>query len=259
MRNLFKKNFQSFIQILILGFALYFFIIAISLKDHGMKEIQSLIALNDQTQMVNLYREIADSSRNYFFFSLSLIVIAFLLPRIENITLPGGASLQLKKDIETVKAQVDQLQKSTIDVGGKGVQNIEEVKEKKKKGIASATLNNLQVSNDPQKGRWGLLADRNNRKLSATVTERPYGDFYDVLLTVESTNQLYPLQWYVQFHLHNTFNNPDPIVQVTNGKAELRLTAWGAFTVGAEADMGLTKLELDLAELPNVPEKFRAL
>jgi hypothetical protein len=38
----------------------------------------------------------------------------------------------------------------------------------------------------------------------------------------------------------------------------LKLTAWGAFTVGVLADEGRTKLELDLSELEDAPEDFRS-
>jgi len=62
----------------------------------------------------------------------------------------------------------------------------------------------------------------------------------------------------VQFFLHDTFKNDRPIVTVgPNGAAELKLTAWGAFTVGAIADDGRTKLELDLQTLEDAPVEFR--
>ena len=41
--------------------------------------------------------------------------------------------------------------------------------------------------------------------------------------------------------------------------AELALDAWGAFTVGAIADSGLTRLELDLAEIDEAPSSFKSL
>ena len=42
-----------------------------------------------------------------------------------------------------------------------------------------------------------------------------------------------------------------------NGIATLQLIAYGAFTVGAECDGGTTKLELNLAELPDAPQLFK--
>src|SRR6059036_633347 len=45
--------------------------------------------------------------------------------------------------------------------------------------------------------------------------------------------------------------------EARDGVARLRVVAYGAFTVGVEADEGKTQLELDLAELPKVPKAFR--
>ncbi len=113
--------------------------------------------------------------------------------------------------------------------------------------------------NDPWKGRFGRETT-NNRKLEARVS-RILGssDLFSVELTVFSTlPEQEPLQGIVQFYLHPTFKNNRPIITVgANGVAELRVTAWGAFTVGAIADGGETKLELDLAELEDAPAEFR--
>jgi hypothetical protein len=61
----------------------------------------------------------------------------------------------------------------------------------------------------------------------------------------------------VVFHLHPTFRASVKTVKVRESKATLRLSAWGAFTVGAIADEGATRLELDLATLPDAPKEFR--
>jgi hypothetical protein len=67
-----------------------------------------------------------------------------------------------------------------------------------------------------------------------------------------------PLRGAVRFYLHDTFLNDRPVVSVSPaGVAELSIDAWGAFTVGAVADGGLTRLELDLAEHPDFPADFR--
>lgn len=62
----------------------------------------------------------------------------------------------------------------------------------------------------------------------------------------------------VKFHLHPTFRPPVREVDVVDGQATLRLTAFGAFTVGVETDGGSNSLELDLALDPSFPELFRA-
>lgn len=45
-------------------------------------------------------------------------------------------------------------------------------------------------------------------------------------------------------------------VRLRDGRAELVIRAWGAFTVGVELDEGRRLLELNLAELPGVPKEF---
>jgi hypothetical protein len=112
---------------------------------------------------------------------------------------------------------------------------------------------------DPQKGRWGGLAVSGSRRLSATVERSARRtDWFDVTLRVVSLEpEREPLTGSVTFHLHSSFRQPERRVRVVNGEAFLRVTAYGAFTVGVEADNGETRLEQDLAELSNVPRDFR--
>jgi hypothetical protein len=112
---------------------------------------------------------------------------------------------------------------------------------------------------DPQKGKWGGQSEQNGRRLSGQVTPLDGGeDFFRVLLEVRSTDPARPLEGEVVFHLHPTFRDPRRVVPVTDGVAALTVLAWGAFTAGAEADGGATHLELDLATLPDAPQKFRS-
>lgn len=113
---------------------------------------------------------------------------------------------------------------------------------------------------DPNKGLFGGLAESNARRLSATVvdtTRRP--GWFSVSLLVESTDPSRPLAGDVTFHLHPSFRHPERSVTVDpSGKASVKLLAFGSFTVGATADSGTTRLELDLAELPSAPEEFKS-
>jgi hypothetical protein len=115
-------------------------------------------------------------------------------------------------------------------------------------------------NDDPWKGKFGGKPCSNDRCLEAVVEQiGGNDDLYEIDLQVRSTNPDKPLSGVVQFFLHPTFNNPTPIVKVgPNGKAELKLRAWGAFTAGALADGGVTKLELDLAKLESAPMTFRS-
>lgn len=109
---------------------------------------------------------------------------------------------------------------------------------------------------DPQKGRWGGQSTNNSRRLSATV-DPISSDFFRITLTVDSTSANEPLTGDVTFHLHPVFSPQERNVPVVNGRAELQLLGWGAFTVGAVADHGITRLEIDLAEDTRFPKVFR--
>ena len=133
------------------------------------------------------------------------------------------------------------------------------------KGAAKVTLAREEISpssnpDNPWKEQFGGRDESNDRKLEASVTRiAGSSDLFSVHLRVRSTSpRQQPLSGEVQFFLHPTFNNDRPVVAVgPDGVAELKLTAWGAFTVGALADEGRTKLELDLSQLKTAPKEFR--
>jgi hypothetical protein len=113
--------------------------------------------------------------------------------------------------------------------------------------------------NDPWKSVFGEKAERDHRRLCGEVAEsKGHPGWYRVRLWVESTNpDEHPLAGRVRFFVHDGFPESKPFVKVAQGKAELRLHAYGAFTAGALADEGSTELELDLSENPDFPERFR--
>jgi hypothetical protein len=160
-------------------------------------------------------------------------------------------------------AKIQTVIKNLIDSGEtkKGDKNIElhvdkmidEAKMKLHKGL-------ITHHDDPQKGQWKSSAINNERELKATVIEEAKG-LYKIKLQVVSTNPKdSPLKKgdIILFALHNTFGDPPfKLVKVDKQSAELNFYAYGSFTVGAFADDGTTELELDLAELPNVPSHFK--
>jgi len=115
------------------------------------------------------------------------------------------------------------------------------------------------VENDPNKGKFGWKPEHNGRRLSAQVTPLAEGvsDFFRVRLEVKSGDASRPLEKPVTFYLHPTFARQRETVNPRNGTAVLELVVWGSFTVGAVTDDGATSLELDLAQLPDVPQYFR--
>ncbi|HMV10883.1 MAG TPA: hypothetical protein PK325_03085 [Cyclobacteriaceae bacterium] len=114
---------------------------------------------------------------------------------------------------------------------------------------------------DPEKGKWGGKSASNDRVVTAKVHQTAWNaNYYEILFEVFSTNAVAkPLTGEVVFHLHPSFPNPVMPVPVVNGMAKLRLVAWGAFTVGVETDNGANQLELDLATLPDAPQRFKEL
>jgi hypothetical protein len=122
----------------------------------------------------------------------------------------------------------------------------------------SFDINRPPASNvdDPQKGKWGGQSENDGRRLTADVYAQENGWFL-IGLDLERFEGL-PLEGEVEFHLHPSFHPSIVRVRVHNDHAVLKLPAWGAFTIGASADGGRTRLELDLAQLPDAPELFRS-
>jgi hypothetical protein len=110
------------------------------------------------------------------------------------------------------------------------------------------------VPDDPWKGAFGA-AQANGRSLEAQVTV--FSNTYcAVKIQVKSTDPHNPLSGHVKFFLHPTFGEVHPLVPVVQGVAELNLLAYGAFTIGALADDGNTRLEYDLMD-SDAPEWFK--
>lgn len=125
---------------------------------------------------------------------------------------------------------------------------------------ASTAAAAAQQSLDPldqQKGRWGGKAENNYRRLTVeNIKEHKASCSFE--LVVESVdNAPLPLEGEVIFHLHQTFHPFVRIIRVEDGTARLKLGAYGAFTVGAEADDSRTFLELDLSRIEDFPPWFR--
>lgn len=158
---------------------------------------------------------------------------------------------ELAKEAKTV---AENAQSSALGVGKQEDLNERPVT------VAGAEVITPEDSDDPWRNKFGGKSEGNDRQLAAEVKSiSGSADLFSICLRVSSTlPKQHPLRGSVQFFLHPTFRNSRPIVSVgPNGIAELKLTAWGAFTVGVLADDGRTKLELNLAALEDAPELFR--
>jgi hypothetical protein len=187
-----------------------------------------------------------------FFFAASLIL---LLPWATKIKLgKEGVEMELPNSVRELGVGGKTEDKSPPPTAGKPDTNVSLARQ-----IAAAPALGIKHPDDPQKGMWGGLEIDNERRLSASVRPLPGPSGWCVVkLVVSSTNLQKPLAGEATFHLHPTFKKDTATVPVKEGRAQLELVAWGAFTVGAECDGGQTKLELDLATLPEAPEMFRS-
>ncbi len=113
---------------------------------------------------------------------------------------------------------------------------------------------------DPQKGRWGGATSNGGYVIEARVASMPVEGWYDLRVVVRRKRGLRAESGSVTFHLHDSFDPATRTVRLSRGRAELELTVWGAFTIGAEvkrAAGGVAALELDLSKLRGAPKQFR--
>lgn len=201
-----------------------------------------------------------ETAFKYYALLLGVILVTLLLPRIKSFTANStGISFDTyEKKImnQDVEKNLDPAARDKVTLNtDTHAMKIAELTETEKTAAPAV----VQYEDDPQKGKWGGKAEANGRKISAIVTPSPLSkELFDITLTVSASSTGKLLEGFVVFHLHPTFTNSRPVIYVINGVAELKLQAWGAFTVGVEADNGSTKLELDLATIPNAPDLFKS-
>lgn len=168
----------------------------------------------------------------------------------------GDLKLEFEQKIEQVRVAAENAQAAATGQGGK----LDHEHPHSETVKLLDQISPGSVPDDPWKGVFGE-SENESRKLEAKVMQSANAGYYRVHLKLRSLNpEVNPLKGSVQFFLHDTFSNSKPVVAVgPNGVAELTLDAWGAFTVGAIADSGLTRLELDLAEIEEAPSSFKSL
>jgi hypothetical protein len=209
-----------------------------------------------------------DTSGNHTF-ALALIlfylVIGFLFSYLwTRLYLPVAfhfSDLEIQRRLDSLDTKVEEVDVKAQDAQATSLGLGKQTEDAKNKLLAFTGDIDPQATADPWKGRFGGKSVSNDRRLEAEV--KPIlgsAGLFAIRLTVSSLHpETNPLRGAVQFFLHPTFHNDKPVVTVgPTGVAELNLRAWGAFTVGAVADDGKTKLELDLSELETAPAEFRS-
>ena len=151
------------------------------------------------------------------------------------------------KDIQTWLSQPTRASADTF---------AEEIRRSTFKGRTTRTKRLQADPDDPYCGFADGRSFVEGIKLTGTVAETEEPDWFTIKLQVVGPPNSKKLGTKVKFLLHPTFHPNEESVDVKNGKAEWEGSAYGAFTVGAETEGGV-KLELNLAELPNAPKRFR--
>ena len=182
---------------------------------------------------------------------LGFAVVPWLLPFVKSFKL--GDTEVVLHDVAELKKKIDVIEESGMLPGmAKAAGGLSERR----------ALTPDQVwALDPNKGKFGGSPEREGRVLSATIQPKagPRSAACRVTVEVRSTDPKRPLSGTVTFHMHPTFGAGQKYdVAVIEGVARTAVTSWGVFTIGAEADEGRTRLELDLAEVRGGTERFYA-
>ncbi|WP_133064281.1 pYEATS domain-containing protein [Sandarakinorhabdus cyanobacteriorum] len=112
----------------------------------------------------------------------------------------------------------------------------------------------IQEPDDPQKGRFGGIAERHHFVLSAQFFATRNPGWTRIRLTIAGPARDGEL---ARFYVHDSFVPPELEGSFLKGRASVEVTAWGGFTVGGWIPSAKLELELDLAQMPDAPEPIR--
>lgn len=193
---------------------------------------------------------------------LLFLAVAALVPLLKNVR---SFSLgELKVEIDGVKREISEVRFEASEVKSSlhKVESEAEVstaaalygvgKPKQPSEVAETKLlpKTADVDADPNEKLFGDKPEVNGRSIEASIEPIESSDYlHRIRLKVRSTDKDRPLTGEVEFYLHPTFQNPNPVVPVDkDGIARLSIVAWGVFTVGAITEDG-TKLGINLARV----------
>ncbi len=205
-----------------------------------------------------IYPESVDDKTAMF---LGIATVALVLPYVSKFKLGNVVEFerevnQLKEDVKSVGAAVGGLEKDL----GPGSKTASASFAIKQAGVAFARATDHPiVPNDPNKHQFGGSSEANGRKLSATITPDAgeKSSRCRVNIKIVSTDPSQPLSGKVQLHLHPSFACKSSYeIDVKGGIAESSIISYGSFTIGAEADGGKTRLELDLTDVEGGTRRF---
>lgn len=183
---------------------------------------------------------------------LVVAIVALVIQKIARFKGFGIEFEQLAEQVQNVQTAVGNLEKD-VGPGSKAA-----VPPPDAAGPAVAAVAPVNPE-DPNKGQFGGSASANGRQLTATIhpLAGSRSSRCSVEFEVRSTDPARPLKGEVKFHLHPTFGRWSSYdVTVKNGVAGDEIVSYGAFTIGAVADDGQTRLELDLMDVSGGTKPF---
>lgn len=198
---------------------------------------------------------------SFFTLAIGCIIVMFLLPRLQNLSIgPSGINVSLQSlqaNMNSLLQQNNGLQANSAGSGGivpaKLTYKIKPLK------VSLQLEENLEHTITPPLATIAEVPEKNSRAISATVQNSDVEGFFQVAITVKSTDPNNdPLTGTVKFHLHPNFQNPNPVIAVQDKTAVLQLKkVQGPFIVSAITDDGKTTLTLNLGkETAGVPPEF---
>jgi hypothetical protein len=190
---------------------------------------------------------------------LGIATVPWLFPFLKSFKFTNVFEVEFREQLKEIEQKVDLIEDRGLLPG-----RSEPAKKHERRSGTTAKRDATSAKEDewdtdPNKGKFGELPERDGRVLEAKITPAagPRSAACHVLLSVRSIDPGKPLTGTVTFHLHPTFGRWQKYdVPVENGVAKDNITSWGVFTVGAVADGGKTKLELDLAKVDGGTPKF---
>lgn len=185
---------------------------------------------------------------------LGLAAAALVIREIGKIEFPGVKIERVREELRQVDKRVE-LVEERGSLPGRGMPPTREAQHP----AEYIGVTEEEWDADPNKNKFGGTPEANGRVLEAKITPAagPRSAACRVRLEVRTKDRSRPLQGKVTFHLHPTFGRWKSYdVAVVRGVAADEITAWGAFTVGAVADEGDTRLELDLVTVGGGTDKF---
>jgi hypothetical protein len=165
---------------------------------------------------------------------------------------------QIAKEFVATASQANVKQVAEMEMGEEMLRNDQNKPRLQQMALAELSNRPILLPADRQKGRWGGVAEKNGKKLFASVEQHPkLSRYYNVALKVASATNV-RLTEPVCFFVHESFGfSNDMVISEPNaeGIAQINLVAYEAFTAGALCMDGTT-LELDLNEEKGFPNGF---